>query len=294
LRAKGRMAALRLAMPPARGYIPRPMSSHHALHDGGADSAPGRDPAVYGAAVDHVADARQRARRILAGESHLGAVDDWRCALVSARDALIFLWLAWVGLHGFGDPAFSPYLLIALAAGVALLLGISTARSTHAQVAYYAEEFERERREIRTDFEGEREEVMALYAAKGLRDPLLSQVVDVLCADEDRLLKIMMEEELGLSVYHVNHPLLVGAWNFGAALLFGMILALPTIWLRGDAAHYWIPIAGTVCACILAILARWATRRAFVEFFAVSLLTAIVAGGTVFFLARWLAACLVV
>jgi len=42
-------------------------------------------------AADHVAEARQRARQVLAGESHIGAVDDWRRALVSARDALILI-----------------------------------------------------------------------------------------------------------------------------------------------------------------------------------------------------------
>src|SRR3970040_35752 len=97
-----------------------------------------------GDAADHVAEARQRARQVLAGESHIGAVDDWRRAVVSARDALIFIWLAWVALHGFGDPPFTGWMLVALAVALALLLGISTARSTHAQVQYYAAELDRE------------------------------------------------------------------------------------------------------------------------------------------------------
>jgi len=75
-------------------------------------------------------------------------------------------------------------------------------------------------------------------------------------------------------------------------LLSGMLLALPTMWFGADLAPYWVPIAGTVCVGILAVLARWATHRGLVEFFAVSMLTALVAGGTVFFLARWLATCL--
>src|SRR3990172_1734411 len=88
-------------------------------------------------AADHVAEARQRARQVLAGESHLGAVDDWRRALVSARDALIFLWLTWIALHGFGDPPFTGWMLVALAMALAGLIGISTARSTHTQVQFY-------------------------------------------------------------------------------------------------------------------------------------------------------------
>lgn len=250
------------------------------------------DDEIPGSKVDHVAEARQRARDMLAGESHLGAVDDWRRALVSARDALIFIWLAWAALHGFGDPSFAPYLLVSLGIGLSLLIGISTARSTHTQVQFYATEFERERHEIREDFEQEREEVRALYAAKGFREPLLTQVVDVLCADEDRLLKVMMEEELGLSMYHVNHPLLVGLWNFAGAAAAAMMLALPTLWLSERAILYWIPASGGLGLIIIAALSTWATKRNFMEFLAVSVIMAIVTGGTVFFLARWLASCM--
>lgn len=248
-----------------------------------------REPEVDESTIDHVAEARQRARQMLAGESHLGAVDDWRTTFVSARDTLIVIWLAWVGFQGFGGWSPAPYFLVALAAGVALVRGISAARSVHTQVAYYTAEFERERHEIRTDFDGEREEVVALYAAKGFREPLLSQVVDVLCADEDRLLKVMMEEELGLSMYHVNHPLVVGAWNFAAALLGSMIMALPTIWLTQNAAQYWVPIAGASCLAVVSGVSAWATRRSVLEFLTVSVIMALVTGGTVFLLARWLA-----
>ncbi|MDR3624952.1 MAG: VIT1/CCC1 transporter family protein [Chlamydiales bacterium] len=53
----------------------------------------------------------------------------------------------------------------------------------------------------------EREELRALYSKKGFQGPLLEQVVDVLMADEERLLKIMLEEEMGLSLGTHEHPL---------------------------------------------------------------------------------------
>ncbi len=238
-------------------------------------------------AADHVAEARQRARQVLAGESHIGAVDDWRRALVSARDALILIWLAWVALHGFGDPPFTGWMLVALAIALALLLGISTARSTHAQVQYYAAELERERHEIRTNFEHEQEEVRELYAAKGFREPLLTQIVNTLSADDDRLLKVMMEEELGLSLYHVNHPLIVGLWNFGGALISGLALALPTALMASDSAHWWMPTGGAVFLGIISIISARATGRSMIEFFAVGLIMAVVTGGVTYFLAKW-------
>lgn len=240
-------------------------------------------------AADHVAEARQRARQVLAGESHIGAVDDWRRALVSARDALIFIWLAWVTLHGFGDPLFTGWMLVALAVALALLLGISTARSTHAQVQYYAAELDRERSEIRTDFEHEREEVRELYAAKGFRDPLLEQIVDTLSADDDRLLKVMMEEELGLSLYHVNHPLVVGLWNFGGAVLAGLALALPTALMFSDSAHWWMPLGGSALLAGVSWVSARATGRSMMEFFAVGMVMAVVTGGVAYALSQWLA-----
>lgn len=240
-------------------------------------------------AADHVSEARQRARRMLAGESHLGAVDDWRRALISARDALIILWVTWVALHGFGDPPFSGWLLTALAVAIAVLMGISTARSTHAQVEYYAAELDRERHEIRTNPEHERDEVRALYAAKGFSDPLLSQIVDTISADEDRLLKVMMEEELGLSLYHVNHPLVVGLWNFAAALAVGLALCLPAALSRPEFAHGWMPTGGAILLSATAWLSARFTGRSLIEFLTVGVLMAVVTGGVAYTLSKWFA-----
>ena len=242
-----------------------------------------------GDAADHVIEARERARQVLSGESHLGAVDDWRRALVSARDALILIWLCWVALHAFGDPPFTGFLLVALAVALAMLLGISTGRSTHAQVQYYAAELDRERHEIRTDPEHEREEVRELYAAKGFRDPLLNQIVDTLAADDDRLLKVMMEEELGLSMHHVNHPLIVGLWNFAGAAIAGLALALPVALSPSSAAHWWMPVGGAGLLAVVAFISARATGRSLMEFFTVGVIMAIVTGGVVYALSQWFA-----
>ena len=87
-----------------------------------------------------------------------------------------------------------------------------------------------EKYEIENNREQEREELTALYAAKGLQGQLLTDVIDVLMADNDRLLKVMLEEEMGLNIEVYEHPIkqglgsLVGAFaaTFAclAALLF--------------------------------------------------------------------------
>ncbi len=247
------------------------------------------DPGVSNDVADHVSEARQRARQVFGSEAHLGAVDDWRRTIVSSRDALILIWLTWLALQGFGSPPWTGFLLVSLAVGLALLDGISTARSTYLQVQYYETELDRERTEIRDTFEHECGEVRALYAAKGFREPLLGQIVDTLTSDEDRLLKIMMEEELGLSMQHINHPLLVGLWNFAAAAVAGVALALPVVWLDASAVRVWMPAGGCILLAVISILAARVTRRNMLDIFATAVIMAAITGGTVYMLAKWLA-----
>lgn len=66
---------------------------------------------------------------------------------------------------------------------------------------------EEERYEIEHHRHQEREELTELYRLKGFEGKLLEEVIDVLMADDDRLLKVMLEEELGLSLHTHEHPL---------------------------------------------------------------------------------------
>lgn len=92
---------------------------------------------------------------------------------------------------------------------------------------------EQERWEIEHHFEQERDELRVLYAAKGFEGKLLEDVLDVLMADNDRLLKVMIEEELGLSLETTEHPLKQGlgaaSGVFIASLLcFGLLVIAPS------------------------------------------------------------------
>lgn len=90
---------------------------------------------------------------------------------------------------------------------------------------------EQERYEIEHHFQQERDELRVLYAAKGFEGKLLEDVLDVLMADNDRLLKIMVEEELGLSLETTEHPLKQGLGAFFGVLTASIItLALYYFW----------------------------------------------------------------
>lgn len=98
-----------------------------------------------------------------------------------------------------------------------------------------------EKDEIENNREEEKAELTAMYQAKGFSEPLLSKVIDVLMADDNKLLGIMLEEELGVTLETYEHPLkqalgtaigylLSGAFLFVSILLFplyGPLIACP-------------------------------------------------------------------
>jgi hypothetical protein len=77
-----------------------------------------------------------------------------------------------------------------------------------------------EKHEIDTNRTQEREELEALYRLKGFEDPLLTDVIDTLMSDSNQLLKVMLEEELGLTLNRLNHPLKNMVLQFLAAISF--------------------------------------------------------------------------
>jgi len=238
--------------------------------------------------ADHISEARQRARRAFAAEPHVGTVDDARQAIGRARDGAVLVWLLWIVLEVFAPGVPVAGVLVAAGAGIAVFLGLMAALAIRAQLAHYESELHRERSEILTDFEHERAEVRELYAAKGFQPPLLDQVVDTLCADNDRLLKVMMEEELGLFFQNLHHPVLVGLWNGAGALVGSLLLALPLLVLGAGAARWWMPGAGVVLLAALAFLHTRGVRRWFPTL-VTWVFVAVVTGGLVFFLSQAIA-----
>jgi hypothetical protein len=83
-----------------------------------------------------------------------------------------------------------------------------------------------EKQEIEQNREQEREELKALYALKGFQGKLLEDVVDVLMADGDRLLRVMLEEEMGFRLEENEHPLIQGLGAGIGALSASVLMVL--------------------------------------------------------------------
>lgn len=94
----------------------------------------------------------------------------------------------------------------------------------------------------------EREELKALYAAKGFEGEMLDDVVSVLMANEDRLLKVMMEEELGYRLESVDHPLRIGLYaSIGGLFALGYFFLLMSLALTTNITLFITLIALPIC-----------------------------------------------
>jgi VIT1/CCC1 family predicted Fe2+/Mn2+ transporter len=113
---------------------------------------------------------------------------------------------------------------------------------------------EQERWEIEHHRSQEKEELRALYAAKGFHGKLLDEAVEVLMADDNRLLQVMLEEELGLQLESYEHPL---KQAFGA--LVGGVAAAALLALSLFFHPYWAPVLSALIVIIGS--AAWSARR---------------------------------
>lgn len=110
-----------------------------------------------------------------------------------------------------------------------------------------------ERHEIEHHRDTEKEELKALYAAKGFSGKLLDEAVEVLMADDNRLLQVMLEEELGLNLESYEHPLKQG---FGAFV--GVLVAASFVLMALFYFPYWA--AGTLAMFIISISAYMSAK----------------------------------
>lgn len=135
--------------------------------------------------------------------------------------ALLIGWLIQLSLQMLGLLSFG---LILFTAARSALNGWSRMERLHRVI-------EEERFEIEHHRHQEREELSEIYEAKGFSGKLLEEVIDCLMADDNRLLQIMLEEELGLSLEQYEHPLkqslfaLLGALISTALCLIGYALS---------------------------------------------------------------------
>ena len=147
--------------------------------------------------------------------------------LDAARDSAILLACALIALD-FYHPLIVEELFVGLAIGCgwAIWKGVRSTWLAWSQLSRLHKIAAEERREIEANRPQEREELIALYGAKGFQGALLDKVVDVLMADQDRLLRVMLQEEMGFRLEEHPHPLIQGFLAF-LGVVGSQILLLP-------------------------------------------------------------------
>ncbi len=196
-------------------------------------------------ALEHVLEARlkgQTASDEIHGAEMPGHISAFADAAKETSLILVLFWSLLVLFHISYDQIhwmlalFSAGWLI-WKTGRSALLGYSRLERMHRVI-------EEERWEIEHHRPQEKEELRALYEAKGFTGRLLDEAVDILMADDNRLLQVMLQEELGFRMETEEHPL---KQALGAAI--GVILSSAVMVF----ALFFLPPFGTLLAAALII-----------------------------------------
>ncbi|MCH9811463.1 VIT1/CCC1 transporter family protein [bacterium] len=158
--------------------------------------------------VEHMQKARNKGKQAFSefhaveAPGHISAGSD------SAADSAISSLLVFIIAHALAIPMNKIFILLTV-----LMTGIflwKVGRSMHlawSRLERINSLVMEEKYEIENNREEEREELTEMYAAKGFREPLLTKIIDVLMADDNKLLAVMLEEELGVPMDAYVHPI---------------------------------------------------------------------------------------
>lgn len=143
---------------------------------------------------------------------------------------------------------------------------------------------EQERWEIQHHRSQERDELTEMYRQKGLKGKLLEQVIDVLMADDNRLLMVMLEEELGLSIESYDHPL-KQALGAGLGVFIALTAGCLSYWLGGFLAL----LITLACTFGIATLIRSKMEgNHMTKSLIWNIATGVLSLGTIYFLSCWM------
>ncbi|MBS0603586.1 MAG: VIT1/CCC1 transporter family protein [Verrucomicrobia bacterium] len=178
--------------------------------------------------VEHLREARTRGA-MASAEIHGTEMPGHIAALADAsKEIAIALLVLWVIISHFFSFSNVWICLVLFSAGWVIWKTARSALLGWARVERLHRVIEEERWEIEHHRAQERIELTEMYQAKGLSGKLLEEVIDVLMADDNRLLRVMLEEELGLTLEAYEHPLkqafgaLIGSLIGACACLFGL------------------------------------------------------------------------
>jgi len=175
-------------------------------------------------AFEHLKAARVKAAKASA-ESHGTEASGFFAALIdSTKMMAIVISLVWLILHSTKGLLFLGAAFLLWQVFRSALLGWSRLERIHRLI-------EQERHEITHHREQEKEELIEMYKLKGFSGEMLDRVIETLMADDNRLLMVMLEEELGLKLKRYEHPLLGSLGALCGSLIGFAAIAVSIFWV---------------------------------------------------------------
>ena len=192
---------------------------------------------------------------------HADVSGGWlRAATFGAMDGLVtnIALIAGVGGGGAGHHALVLTGVAGLVAG-AISMGLGEYTSVRAQNEQVSAELEKERHELHVNPEGEADELVAAWTARGLPERLARQVADALQANPEQALRVHAQEELGVVPDELPSPW-VAAGSSLVCFAIGALVPLITYLLGSDSLWLALSVGGVGLFTAGALVARFTAR----------------------------------
>jgi VIT1/CCC1 family predicted Fe2+/Mn2+ transporter len=187
---------------------------------------------------------------------HADVSGGWlRAATFGAMDGLVtnIALIAGVGGGGVGSHTLILTGVAGLVAG-AISMGIGEYTSVQTQNEQVAGELAKELRELQLNPDGEADELVEAWTARGLPVKLARQVADVLKANPEQALRVHAQEELGVVPDELPSPWVAATTSFvcfaiGAVIpLLTYLLGFDNLWLALGVGGIGLFVAGALVA----------------------------------------------
>jgi VIT1/CCC1 family predicted Fe2+/Mn2+ transporter len=163
--------------------------------------------------------------------------------------------------------------------------------SSKAEHVYYNKQKAIEYEEVELLPEKEREEIREIYRAKGFEGETLERIVEVITAEKDRWVSVMMKEELGM-LPQDKSPLQIGIVTYVSFILIGLIPLLVYLLdfsrpLNADLFLISSVLTG-LCFILIGTLKSYITQSGLFRGIVETLLLGVIAAFVAYFVGDWL------
>jgi len=192
---------------------------------------------------------------------HADVSGGWlRAATFGAMDGLVtnIALIAGVGGGGAGHRTLILTGVAGLVAG-AISMGLGEYTSVRTQNEQVSAELGKEMRELVANPEGEADELVGMWTARGLPADLARQVADVLKANPEQALRVHAQEELGVVPDELPSPWTAATSSF-VCFSIGALIPLVTYLLGSDSLWLALSVGGLGLFAAGALVARFTAR----------------------------------